>query len=904
MPLRRSGHILMAALLCLTAAGAAQQAGQGDEGEVILGVGGYWRQHVTFLPPRVSAAAARAAGLEADGQARELKLRTGRSKLLSLPTVPPPAGWTGADFDDRTWDRTMGVYTTGYQEVGQVCRRGKFVVSDPAGVRGLTLELGYAGGAVVYLNGQEVLRAAMPAGDITPRTAADDYPLEAFFVASGQRKGKLLHSYTDRALTGQFALRARKTGPVALPVKLLRKGVNVLAVELHSANYPAECVKEGVGEFAAIGLGRLILRARAADGAVAPAVARGTGLEVFNAEVTEEVTELDYGSPGEPRQPMRIAALRNGRWSGQVVAASTEPIEGLSAQVGPLTHAEGKGSIPPAAIAVRYGLKGGSMQHRGGSVYGGPTGTPMGVHFRRFDGLADQPPASIAPTSPAERLRVDQRQEWGLPGKPVPAAMAPVWVTVAVPPDAAPGLYRGELTIRANGVGPVAVPVVLEVFGWTLPPVADYASEFSVYQSPDTLAAQYEVPLWSDRHWALIERSVRLIGEASNHTIILPLLSKEQVGNEQSYVRWVRQDDGSFDYDTSVMDRYVDLVLKHHDPRRIKAVCLIVWGNAGVAKGNPYEKDKYDARGVPKETRGAFTVTAMGPDGAPADMALPAVGTEAYEAFWRPVLEKVRQRLTDRGLADRILLGMPADPTPSAVAVAAFHRILPEAGWFVGNHPGRTQIGYDAADRGKNVPVSHVERVYTGELPDPAVKRQFGWQRQQMALAFNRYGFGPLCLYPTPSVWAFRILMEADLASGHRGAGRIGADYWPMEGGSNNSGGGGTFYARYPASATGQTGMGANCRALLAAAPDGPVTSARFENVREGIQNAEAVVFIQKALLAGEVPEALAGRAWAVLDARTQAMRSHEIGTGRSGWQSRDRALYALAAEVAQAADE
>jgi len=169
-----------------------------------------------------------------------------------------------------------------------------------------------------------------------------------------------------------------------------------------------------------------------------------------------------------------------------------------------------------------------------------------------------------------------------------------------------------------------------------------------------------------------------------------------------------------------------------------------------------------------------------------------------------------------------------------------------------------------------------------------------------MCLAFNRYGFGPLCLYPHPSVWAFRMLMEADLASGHRGAGRIGADYWHM-GLRSGSGGAGTFYARYPHSAIGQTGMASNCAALLAPGPDGPVTTVRFENVREGIQNAEAVLFIQKALLGKTITGPLAAKCWRVLDGRVHAMRTYTLGVGRAGWQERDRALYELLAAVGHA---
>jgi hypothetical protein len=279
-------------------------------------------------------------------------------------------------------------------------------------------------------------------------------------------------------------------------------------------------------------------------------------------------------------------------------------------------------------------------------------------------------------------------------------------------------------------------------------------------------------------------------------------------------------------------------------------------------------------------------------------MPLPRLGSPAYAAFWRPVLHEVRKRLTEHGLEDRILLGMPADPPIPAPVVKVFRDILPESGWFVGNHPGSRGYRYDPQDRRKLMPALHVERVYTRALSDPAEKREFGWQREQMALAFNRYGFGPLCLYPSPSVWAFRILMEADLAAGHRGAGRIGADYWHM-GLKTGSGGAGTFYARYPDSAIGQTGMAANCSAMLAAGPHGPVTTARFENVREGIQNAEIVIALQKALLSEKITGERAAACWHALDERVRAMRTCRLGLGRRGWQTRDRRLYALAADLA-----
>jgi len=903
---RRRVLILAMAVVLGAAHGSSRADDAGAGGRIILGIGGYWRQHVTRMPPLVSVASATAAGMNTDEDSRRLNLRykkygTKKVHTLQVDSPPPPPTWASPDFDDVGWPRTRGPFTTDKHEIGLLCRRARFFVADPGGVGKLTLQIRYRGGVIAYLNGQEVLRASLPDGPVTPRTPGDDYPADAFFVKTGKRKGQVLHPYIDRKSTEQWALRERTVGPVTLPAEALRKGVNVLAVENHGANYPAACRTAGMGHYAMIGLTQLFLRAAAGDGAISPNTCRPNGVQVWNADVAEEVNELDYGDACEPLRPIRMAGVRNGLFSGQVVVGSREPIAGLTASAGELRHAGGA-VIPAARVKVRYGLlRPGPTKYVGGSVYGGPTGTPLGVLFRRFDALVDSPPEVVEPTRPTEKLDEKLRIGWGIPAKPVPGAVAPIWVTVRVPADARAGAYKGSLRIRAQDLGQMAVPIELEVFDWTLPDPPQYACEFSIYQSPDTLAAHYEVPLWSPRHWELIARSVKLIAEVGNHTIIIPLLSKEQVGNAESYVYWVRRADGSFDYDTSVMDRYLDTYLACHDPRQIDAVCLVVWGNAGVAKGNPYQAGKYDDRGVPKQTRGQFTVTALdAATGKKSDLPVPAVGEPAYEAFWRPVLLKVRENLAKRDLAGKMLLGMPADPAPAAPAVAAFRNILPEVGWFVGNHPGARFLRYDRTDREKTVPVRHVERVYTGALPDPAKNRLYGWRRKDMALAFNRFGFSPLCLYPDPSVWAFRMLMEADLASGHRGAGRIGADYWRMPGIKYNSGGGGTFYARYPDSAVGQTGMASNCAALLAAGPDGPVSSVRFENVREGVQTAEAVIHVQKALLEEKVTGEPAERYWKILDERIQAMRVYTFGLGRAGWQDRDRQLFRAAAEVAR----
>jgi hypothetical protein len=99
----------------------------------------------------------------------------------------PPPGWVKTDFDDSPWDRTRAPVemspggATGRSQAARhtatanslICLRGKFIVADPAQAEGMKLSLEYVGGVVVYVNGIEIARASLPAGEVKPDTLAD-----------------------------------------------------------------------------------------------------------------------------------------------------------------------------------------------------------------------------------------------------------------------------------------------------------------------------------------------------------------------------------------------------------------------------------------------------------------------------------------------------------------------------------------------------------------------------------------------------------------------------------------------------------------------------------------------------------------------------------------------------------
>ena len=133
----------------------------------------------------------------------------------------PGAGWSAPGFDDAAWAR--GPAQLGYGDGDEATVIGPgvapsfitsyfrhaFDVADPAAVTGLTLDLLRDDGAVVYLNGAEVVRSNMPAGAVTHTTGSS--------ASVGPAAEGVWHRF--------------ELDPAALVA-----GRNVLAVEVHQAS--------------------------------------------------------------------------------------------------------------------------------------------------------------------------------------------------------------------------------------------------------------------------------------------------------------------------------------------------------------------------------------------------------------------------------------------------------------------------------------------------------------------------------------------------------------------------------------------------------------------------------------------------------------------------------------------
>jgi len=890
--------LLLATVVIVTTGPAAAE----EAAAPVLDTAGFWRVHCTMRLP-VLLVKGKVVALEEVATGNYVKppvwIRSG--------TPLPHPDWFKPDFDDSRWPRLAGLPTaTRVWEretsdrksafAALECVRGKFTVNDPAQAAGLTLSLEYRGGVAVYVNGTKILTRDL-------ESSGAGGPDE---LAVPVREGET----GNRTITG-----------LAIPPAVLRRGVNVLALELHRAPVRENDIvinntkwPQGVVvKRATCGLETIRLSAPKAlvPGVVVPNVTRPGSFQVWNNDVMSTDYDMDFGDPNEPLGPVRIVGTCGGVFNGKVVVGCDREIKGLRASVSDLRNGK-EGRIAASSVTIRYAW---------------PLGREVGSNYRylapvtrveALDEIAPDPAPVYEKLAPAV-VPGSRLDGWYLksPGvAPAPGAVVPVWAAVHVPRDAAPGDYRGTLTITAEGQTPVSVPLQVSVSAWPLPDPKTYATFAEVVQSPETLAIAYNVPLWSDEHFGLIDRSLALTGSAGAKTVHICLIAETNLGNAETIVRWVKTGEGTYRHDFTALDRYMDLVEKHLGKPPV--VCLYVWEKFLTREASRGQWEGKDQEAAIKGAMGKGPgVTVVDPATGETSTLYPGPwGDRHAQALWRPLAEGLLKRLGERGLRDSAMLGIMCDYMPSAETVDALAALFPGVKWISQAHP--------APHATMKARTGYISTVFEGtRFDDPSERRLLGWRRPEMWTQFWRYTRNDM------PITTFRFMGETSLLAGYRGFARMGGDFFPVFKNKRGELVAGVS-ARYPKSYWNNLNVEV---AFFARGERGAIPTARFEMLREGIQESEARIFIERALaddtLRGRLGDDLAKRAQDVLDERARALRrgistwsasggyvDWAMGNSSwwqapailgahwyigSGWQERSKTLFDTAAEVQQA---
>ena len=890
---------LLAAAGLLNTAGSTllAQAAPGGQPAAVLDTKSVWHTYTALKPPVVNY----------DGA---LKPITSLYPWVDKETPLAPDNWTAAGFADETWlrgDAMAGVHSP---YASNLYLRAQFEVTDPAQVKDLKFSVTYHGGTIVYVNGKEIARGHL-AKDAKDATAvAENYPANVFVLDNGEI---ILDFWGYKGPKEAITGRDRKLTDVVIPASALQKGVNVLAIEVVRAPYDksvAEYWDKSKGRKEARELGepnlpydfnwytcemRDVKLTAAGPAGLVPNVGRAKELQAWNGDVMTHDTYADVGDHCETLRPVTIKGPRNGWSSGKVVLGSSKAIEGVKVTCGDLKSASGEirrgeqgaAVIPAAAMRARYAVA-----------------------------FADKPTGR----EPLESLLETPLESFPVIGG---GCVVPIWLTVKVPADAKPGVYTGQATIEVKGEKTIVAPVRLEVADFAVPDTQDYRTWIELMQSPDSLALEYKVPPWSDKHWEYISQSMRYIAEIGSRVVIVPLIAQTNSGDSESMVRWIKKDDGTYDYDLTIVDKYLDAAVKHMG--KPKFVAFTSWEiyfatPAKEVTGNPQGEAAWAAARWDLRGKGPAATLLDPQTRQTSAFNLPRFEDPNALIAWKPLFDLLHKDMAKRGLEDTMLLGMASDMWPNKEEMATLDKAAGGIKWI--NHTHQGPMG--AAMAGGKGFVAYTAYVWPNRYPgDPREARTYGWKRPELNVEFRRFGAFNEWLLPTQMMFP-----EIQITGNQRGLGRIGADFWPVIRDKNGQRRG-YVGDRYPQSMWHSCNLSTH---MLNPGPSGPVATSRYEMLRAGMQNCEARIAIEK-VLTDEAQKAklgaeLAGKCQRLLDDRIWEFLKGFSGlqlTGRqyttyanygsifyynaggspgaywyagSGWQDRQQQLYTLAGEV------
>lgn len=624
-----------------------------------------------------------------------------------------------------------------------------------------------------------------------------------------------------------------------------------------------------------LGMALTLGRLSAADGE--PAM---DGIQIWTCGYTETVNQGDFSGPNYDKiKPLSLMGVRNGVFSGWVAATcSMGPIEGLKATASDLVSADGKAKIPVSCIQVRFAHK--------------AEDETCGLPPYRFDALL--------PAAPNEIPMIDMKswRQWK-PKIQGPVATMPIWVTIRIPADAQATEYTGTLTVTAESNPKIKVPLNLKVFNWTLPAPKDFRICHLSFPSAESTAKHYNLPLWSEKHFEYMGQALALVAEVGARRVWMDFAINWAGGNDESVVRWIKKTDGTYRYDFTVFDKYLDAVDRSiGKPFPLRLNC---WGQIKA------DKDGKIGWYGPK------SVTLLDPETgnvAPLEMPPPTDSMKECEEFWRPVLVEIRKKIEARGWLDVSCLGYndyAGIPTPATVSMV--HRIWPDAVWSNTCHGGAIAT-FHGLEKEVTMRCLYGECVWTEGKLIPRGYRALLNREPKAGLwcADARCRHGEM--YNKMEMAIYRNLPEEVIMRGQDGVGQLGVDFFPFK---NEHG-----KKQVLGNNRGGTGPVNSTQALLAPGPEGPVGTERYEMFREGVQIGEALLFLERTLKDNKISGKLAEEVNAELNARGEGFLKHfadcnvrndkepaetakRISDYRTAMQERDRRLFTICEKVAAA---
>ena len=211
----------------------------------------------------------------------------------------------------------------------------------------------------------------------------------------------------------------------------------------------------------------------------------------------------------------------------------------------------------------------------------------------------------------------------------------PVWVQVWVPQTVKAGVYKGTLTVSGKDFADLKLNMEVQVSERVLPLPKEWAIHLDLWQNPYAVARFHQVPLWSEAHFDAIRPVMKKLADAGQKVITTSIMHKPWNGQVEdpfeSMITKTKKIDGTWSYDYTVFDKWVEFMMSVGIDRQINCYTLVPWAL------------KYDY--IDQATSRMQFIEAK-------------PGEAAYEDYWGTFLKDFASHLRKKGWFERTTIAM------------------------------------------------------------------------------------------------------------------------------------------------------------------------------------------------------------------------------------------------------
>ena len=372
----------------------------------------------------------------------------------------------------------------------------------------------------------------------------------------------------------------------------------------------------------------------------------------------------------------------------------------------------------------------------------------------------------------------------------------PVWLTFDIPSDAKPGVYTGTLKVYARHMKTQKLNIKLEVLPQTLPEPKDWKFHLDFWQHPSAVARLHGVEHWSEEHWKLLEREMKMLADAGQK-VITATMNKEPWNNQcydpyENMITWTKNTDGNWTYDYSIFDRWVQLMMNLGVTKMINCYSMLPWN---------YELQYYDA------LKNVYVTVSAKP------------GSKEFADIWGPFLVDFRSHLKEKGWLEITNIAMDErSPQDMKTTLDFLQKTVPEFGVSLAdNHSSYKEYPYL-----KDISIG-LRSTFTPE--DLAYRKEHGLISTYYVCCSNSF----------PNTFTFSDPSEAAYIAWYATAlGLDGFLHWSYNSWVENP----VIDSRFRTWPAGDTYI----------VYPGARSSIRFERLREGLQDAEKIRILREQL--------------------------------------------------------